>query len=393
MSTQYVDVVVVGLGAMGCAATYQLAKAGASVLGFDRFSPPHPYGSTHGDSRITRLGVGEGAEYVPLVRRSHEIWRELESETGEELLRQCGGLVMAGRDAHGLHGVSEFLTQTVDSAREYGIEHELLTTGQIARRFGVFSLRHEEVGYYEPTAGLLRPERAVAAQLRLARAHGAKLALDERVLGIEDSGSQVTVITSARRVVASTVIVAAGPWAGELLPDVVPTLRVHRQVMYWFDLANKDDYETYASLPIFIWEFGGVGRDQFIYGFPMIDGPTGGMKVATEDYTASTSPDEVEPVSDAEGLQMFDAYVADQLPGLMRRCVRTVSCLYTVAPQSRFVIDRHPRYRNVIVASPCSGHGFKHSAAIGEALAQLVTVGHSSVSIDAFGFPPLMAGT
>jgi sarcosine oxidase len=388
VSSEDVDVVVIGLGAMGSAATYQLGKAGARVLGLDRLRPPHDRGSTHGDSRITRLGIGEGAAYVPLVRRSHELWRDIEEQTGEELLDQCGGLVMAGRDAQGLHGASEFLTQTVQSARACGVDHEILDTEEIGRRFPQLALCHEENGYLEPTAGLLRPERCVAAQLRLAQRHGADIGFDEPVRELVDDGASVTIVTSGRTVTAGQVIVAAGPWIGDLVPDLPVTFSVYRQVMYWFDLLDRDRYETFRTMPVYIWEFGGTGRDQFIYGFPMIDGPAGGAKVATEDFAQVISPHaERPPVSPDEIDRMYEVFVQPQLPALGRTCVKAVTCLYTVTPDHRFVIDRHPRHPNVIVASPCSGHGFKHSAAIGEVLAQLVTQGRTDLDISPFALP------
>ena len=176
------DVVVAGLGAMGSAAAYQLAKSGASVLGVDRFEPPHALGSSHGDTRITRVAVGEGLEYVPLVRRSHELWREIEQETGLEILTQCGGLVLAPPEAgFAMHGSESFLAHTVAAAQAYGVEHERLETAELAQRFPQFALAADEQGCYEPGAGFVRPEVAVGAQLRLAREAGAVLASGEQV--------------------------------------------------------------------------------------------------------------------------------------------------------------------------------------------------------------------
>src|SRR5678816_921243 len=106
------DVLVIGLGAMGSAACYQLARRGAKVIGIDRYSPPHSLGSTHGDTRITRLAIGEGEQFVPFAIRSHGIWRELESETGEDLMTTTGGLIMSAASGHALHGSANFLQTT-----------------------------------------------------------------------------------------------------------------------------------------------------------------------------------------------------------------------------------------------------------------------------------------
>ncbi len=382
------DVAVVGLGAMGSATVYQLAKAGATVLGIDRYAPPHALGSTHGDTRITRLAIGEGAEYVPLVKRSHEIWRDIERQVGTELLRSCGGLVMAGRDAQGMHGSSEFLGQTVASARRYGIEHELLSTAEIESRFPQLNVSRSETAYYEPEAGILRPEACVAAQLNLAAGLGATLRTGEQVSSFTDDGRAVSLVVDGETVTADRAVIAVGPWIRGLVQALASRIGVYRQTMYWFDLADRSEYEAYARLPIYIWEYGGGGRDDFIYGFPMVDGPAGGAKVAREDYTSTTSPDDVQrEVTQDEVDLMYESYVRERLPGLSRTCVKAVSCLYTVTPDRRFVIDCLPAAPNVIVASPCSGHGFKHSAAIGECLSQLVLTGRTDIDISTFALP------
>lgn len=383
---QRYDAIVLGLGAMGSAAAYQLTRRGATVLGIDRYTPPHAFGSTHGDTRITRLAVGEGLEYVPLVRRSHEIWRELEQQSGVSLLTQCGGLLMSVAAGRGRQGDATFLSRTIAAARTFDIPHETLTTNDIVTRFPHLALSGAEQGYYEPAAGYLRPERCVQTQLALAQQGGADLRFGERVTSYHDDGGGVSVTTSSGAYSAATLVVSAGPWVGELLPDVASLFTVHRQVLYWFDLEEASRYPSYADMPVYIWEFGD-GADDFIYGFPMVDGPTGGAKVATESYRSPTTPDDVDRlVSPREVDAMFDRFVGPQLRGVSRRCVKTRTCLYTVTPGSRFVIDVHPSDRNVIVASPCSGHGFKHSAAIGEVIAELATSGTSELDISAFTF-------
>lgn len=379
------DVVVVGLGAMGSATAYQLAKAGASVLGLDRHRPPHAFGSTHGDTRITRVAVGEGLEYVPLVRRSHELWREIEQEAGVDLLTRCGALVMAPPSGtFAMHGSSSFLDHTRAAAETYDVEHELLDTAELARRFPQFSLAGHEQGYYEPGAGFVRPEVAVEAQLRLARARGATLATGENVLDLDDRGTHVVVRTDRRAVEADTVVVTAGPWVSELAPELAPMVRIHRQVLCWFDLGDPSAYPALRDSPVYIWWPGGE-PSELIYGFPMLDGPRGGAKVACEQYVEETEPDRVDrTVTPAEIEEMYESSVRPRLPALSARCVRTAVCPYTVMPESRFVIDRLPSRPRVIVASPCSGHGFKHSAAIGESLAQLATHGRTAIDLSAF---------
>jgi sarcosine oxidase len=383
------DVVVAGLGAMGSATVYQLAKSGASVLGLDRYQPPHTLGSTHGDTRITRVAVGEGFEYVPLVRRSHEIWREIEARVGVDILTQCGGVVMAPPQAgFALHGSESFLERTAAAGHAFEVENESLGTTDLAARFPQFALSGAEQAFYEPGAGFVRPERAVQAQLRLARELGATLVFGERVVGYDDHGSHVSVRTTTRTLEATTLVVAAGPWVTDLVPELAPEVRILRQVLFWFDLRDASSYEVMRHSPIYIW-CPGTDADDAIYGFPMVDGVGGGAKVAREQYAVETTADEVDrTVTPEETEEMYEHYVRDRLPALSGRCVKSAVCLYTELPGSRFVIDRLPSAPNVVLASPCSGHGFKHSAAIGEALAELATRGESSIDLSAFAFAP-----
>jgi sarcosine oxidase len=377
------DVIVIGLGAMGSATCYQLAKRGAKVIGIDRYSPPHTLGSTHGETRITRLAIGEGEQYVPFAIRSHQIWRGIEVETGADLLTVTGGLIMSSASGQSLHGNADFLQTTIDAASKFGIKHRVLNAAQIAEEFPQFLLGEEERGYFEDEAGFLRPEACVAAQLTLARKHGAELRLDERVTRVEKDGNGVTVVTDLGTYSAATAIITGGPWVGEFVEGAPASLfKVYRQVLYWFDVSGS--YEEYAvgSFPIFIRSFGRWPGD-FVYGFPAISGPDGGLKLASEEFLTTTPPEQVDrSVSKEESAAIFDNYVGGKLAGVGERCVRSAVCLYTVTPDSNFVIDRLDD--RIILASPCSGHGFKHSAAIGETLAELALTGKTTIDISPF---------
>ena len=383
MSGGRYDVIVIGLGAMGAAATYQLAKAGVTVLGIDRYAPPHAFGSTHGDTRITRLAVGEGAQYAPLVRRSHEIWRDIERRTGRQLLHECGGLVMARQRSQGQHGVPDFVGGTLAVATAHGVDHEVLDTGQIRQRFPQLAVTDEH-GYYEAGSGYVVPEECVAAQLQLAGELGATVRTGETVRSWSSDGGTVEVVTDRGTYSAGSLVLAAGPWMASLVPELAPHLTVHRQVLYWFDIADRSAYERYRDMPVYIWMHG-PGAGDFLYGFPAIDGPDGGIKIAVEQYGAGTSPDAVDrEVTELETRAMYEQHVRHLFAGLGPTCLRSASCLYTVTPDFQFVLDLHPGHANVVLASPCSGHGFKHSAAIGEVLAQLATNGESTTDISSF---------
>jgi sarcosine oxidase len=376
------DVIVVGLGAMGSAACRQLAARGVSVVGIDRYAPPHPWGSTHGDTRITRLAIGEGREYVPLARRSHELWREIEADSGEQLLTETGIVVMG-------HRSSAFLAETRAAALQYGIEHRDLTNDEVRSAYPMFAVGEQTVGYYEPAAGYVRPERAVAAQLTLARRDGVRLHLDERVERWTAGRDGVTLVTDRETYTAGQVLLCAGPWIGELVPQARELVAVYRQLLYWFPIRRH--YAALRDMPAFVWDVGGqqegfVHLDGF-YGFPAIDGPDGGVKVATETYERTTTPDgRQHPAVPPETERMYRGCIAPYLPWLGDDPLRTVSCLYTCTRGSRFIIDRHPEHAAVLVVSACSGHGFKHSPAIGEAVAQWLTGQAPDIDLSPFTF-------
>jgi sarcosine oxidase len=378
-----IDVIVLGLGAMGSAATHQLAKRGAHVLGIDRYAPPHDFGSTHGDTRVTRLAIGEGVHYTPLVKRSHEIWREIEAETGADLLCTNGGLIISSNTNPASTHVKGFFQNTIAAAREYDITHELLDAADIRRRYPMFNIADDEFGYFEPSAGFVRPEACVRAQLDLAKKYGAVLHTGETVLCFEPRSDSVRVVTDKGHYEADKLIVAAGAWAPELLgPELAPLFKIYRQVLLWFQ--PRGDIAAYLPerFPTFIWEL--PNSPQGIYGFPAIDGATGGVKVATESFSETTDPHSVAcDVSDEEIALMHERYIAPFFPDLSAVCVKTATCLYTVTPDSGFIIDTHPGSDRVIIASPCSGHGFKHSPAIGEALAELALDGASRHDLSA----------
>ena len=377
------DVIVIGLGAMGSAALYQLARRGIGVTGIDRFTPPHDRGSSHGESRITRQAIGEGEEYVPFALRSHEIWRELEADTGRPLFSPIGGLIIGRRTDSGIHGHADFVGRTIAAAKQFRIEHEVLTAAEATKRFPQFRLAGDETCYYEPGAGFLRPELCVATQLDRARTLGAGVRTGETVTRVTADATSVTVVTNAATYTAARVIVTAGPWVPRLIGGAYANLlRVYPQTLYWF---APDDTAAFAPgrFPIFIWRHG-AGDDEHFYGFPVVPG-SDGVKVATEQFTQTIEPDAIrEAPTTVDAERMHASQVQGRLVGVSPRCLRAVTCLYTVTPGFGFVIDRHPDWERVLVASPCSGHGFKHSAAIGEALAERAIDGTSRLDLTPF---------
>jgi sarcosine oxidase len=372
---------------MGSAAAYQLAKKGVNVLGIDQFSPPHAFGSTHGETRVTRQAIGEGAEYVPLALRSYEIFREIEAETNANLLTITGGLILSKSSGNALHGNDGFIETTIAAAEKFGIKHRTLSAKEIAKEFPQFNLDGDERGYFEDAMGFLRPENCLTAQLDLAEKYGAKINRNEKVLQINHDANSVEVVTDKGKYFADKIIISAGAWVKDLVEKPSEdSFQIYRQVFYWFDVSENPEQFKLGNFPIFIWEFGRFAND-FVYGFPAINGQSDGFKIATETYFETTNPDAVNrEVSQKEIDEVYEKYVKNRIAGVSRKCVKTATCLYTTMPKAKFLIDYLPENERVIVASPCSGHGFKHSAAIGEILADLVVDGESKIDISAFSF-------
>lgn len=383
--SRHADVIVVGLGAMGSAAAFQLAQRGVRVIGVDRFRPPHALGSTLGESRVTRVATAEGAEYVPLARRSHELWREIEAATGEDVFSACGVLMVGpGSGGRGLHGLDDWIGRTVELARRFDVEHELLDGSVASERWPALAIEPGFHAYLEPGAGFARPEAGVRAQLTLAERHGADLRFDTVARALRPAGDGVVVSTDDGDLHAGHVLVTSGAWVPEFVraPELRSLFRVERQVLHWFEVdPAMAAHATPDRLPVYFW----ATDERPFYGFPMLGGIADGIKAATDQSVPATSPEQVDRTStDAEAHEVFDACLRGRLLPARRRPVRSAVCMYTVTPDRGFVIDAHPELEHVTLVSPCSGHGFKHSPAIGEALAQHLLDGASTIDLSAF---------
>ncbi len=399
MAAQTPEVLVVGLGAMGAATAYQLAKCGIKVVGIDRFTPPHIHGSTHGETRITRQAIGEGAQFVPLALRSHQLWREIEAETGMNLLNQCGGIIITRAGERGQwHGQVDFLGTTIRAAESFGIAHQQLDATAIAACFPQFILQGDEGGYYEPGAGYLNPEACVSAQLTLAGRNGAELRFGEMVVSVATENGKTIVTTNRARYSAGTTVICAGAWIPQLVPPLSPMLTVSRQVLAWFQLDDDvqspwrrsaaDGGAQVGGVPVYIWQWGRK-VEQTSYGFPPVNGADS-IKIGIEQQITATNPDQVQR---EVGKDEIDAIYAEHIDGKFRgvtsNCIRAVTCLYTSTADANFVIDRLPHQPDTIVVSACSGHGFKHSAAIGEAVAEMMIHQKTPDVLRAFVWPQM----
>jgi sarcosine oxidase len=354
------DAIVVGLGAAGASTMLALAKRNLRTLGIDQFTPPHSYGSSHGGSRIIREAYFEGAEYVPFVRRAYELWAELERDSGARLLTRTGGLTIGLPD-------SLLAAGALASARMHGIAHEQLRAADVIRRFPDFRPDDDMVAVYEQRAGVLDPEACIAASIREAAKHGAELRTGEQVLGWSATSAGVTVQTTAGRVTGGALVLAAGAWLPTLLGDLDLGLWVERQVMHWFARAESRPPTAGVHAPISVWQ---LTPDRMIYTTPDFgDGSKIAIHHSGESVTADTVRRDVSPAEVEEIEHIVERYI----PGLEPRVIRSTTCMYTNTPDQHFLIDRHPAHRNLVIASACSGHGFKFAPAVGELAARLAT--------------------
>ena len=353
------DVIVVGLGAMGSAALAECAARGLRALGLDRWAPPHTHGSSHGRSRIIREAYFEDPCYVPLVQRAYQRWDELGREVGRILWRRTGGLMIGPPGGTLVAGA-------IRSAEVHGLPHERMAAAEVRARYPTLRLADDTVAVWEPRAGVLDPEACVAAHLERARAGGAEIRVGEAASAWRPDGDGVAVGTAAGRFHATRLVLAAGAWTGSLVPELRSALTVTRQVLFWFEPAVDAQAFAPERFPIFIWE-DEPGR--FFYGFPDLGD---GVKVARHQEGEPTDPNRVRrEVSKAE-VGAMRTVVARCLPEAGGRLRDTAVCLYTNTPDQHFIVDRHPEHAQVLIASPCSGHGFKFASALGEVLADLV---------------------
>jgi sarcosine oxidase len=349
------DVAVIGLGAMGSQAALQLASRGVRVLGLDRHRPPHTLGSTHGRTRIIREAYFEEPLYVPIVQRAYELWRRLEERSGAHLLTVTGGLMLGAPD-------SEVAAGARASAVEHGLPYEELSAREVRERFPAYAVPDEHVAIFEPRAGFLEPEAAVEATLALAADAGAELRFDEPVLELD--GNDIR--TGDGAYTADRVVLSVGAWLPELVPSLAGTFTPARQPLLWLEPREPALFGP-DRFPIFVWEW---APGWAFYGFPDVGD---GFKAAVHHHGDPTTPDTVDRGLRADDEETIRDLVRRFLPAGDGPLREAAVCLYTNTPDEHFVIDALPGDERVIVASPCSGHGFKFAPALGEVLADLAT--------------------
>jgi sarcosine oxidase len=371
------DVAVIGLGTMGAFACCDLARRGLSVIGLDRYSAPHDRGSHSGETRVFRIAYAEHSDYVPLAQRASVLWDEYSQLAGVQLLNRCGMISIGPADSTLIRGI-------LSSATTYGLRVVRYSTVEIRRQFPAIAPGDAEMGVFEPTAGWVDVDAAIRSALQLARQAGAVMQKDTPVLNWTDRGTHIEVTTGNGSIAAEKVVVTAGAWAGQILNGIGLPLRVERKVLTWIDPLRPELFAP-GTFPVFAF------AENFLYGFPNIGEQ--GVKLAIHWERGSEVADPTKPVPPAESEEARQVLkiaarslpsLAGPLPEALQRVRRLKTCLYTMTPDQHFLIDRHPSSPNLIFAAGFSGHGFKFAPAVGEALADLVTLGETRLPMQLF---------
>lgn len=359
----HVDAAVIGLGVMGAAALWALAARGVRAVGIEQFAPGHGLGSSHGESRIVRLAYFEHPSYVPLARAALAAWRRLEDEAGTRLFLATGILEAGPPD-------SRIVAGSAGAAQAYGLVQEVLDAPGVARRFPAFRLPADWRAVFQPDAGVLKAEAAVAAMVHAATRRGAAIITGQRVAAIDPGRDGVGLrLADGSTVVADRVVVCAGPWLGGLVPGLASGLTVTRQIVGWFT-PTRPAHVVPSAMPVFILD----APDDTVYGFP--DFCSSGVKAASHRPGETVAePSGGEETPDLASVAALGAWLARYVPAAAGPPRRASRCLYTRTADEHFAIGPHPQDRRVVIASACSGHGFKFASILGEILADLVLDG------------------
>ncbi|MEU3838490.1 N-methyl-L-tryptophan oxidase [Streptomyces sp. NPDC028635] len=369
------DVVVVGLGAWGAAALWQLARRGVRAAGVEQYGLAHDLGSSYGESRMFRTACLEHPGLVPLARRSRELWRQLETETGTHLLDPTGAMLIGPRDGRIVGGA-------LRAAREHGLEVRVLDRDALHRRAPAHAgLADGHVAVVEPEGGLTLPERTIEAAVGAARAAGAVVLTGTRVTAVERTGGGVAVHTAEAGVLrAGQAVVTAGPWLADLVPDL--PLEVVRMPVTWFTPTAHDERFGLGRLPVFMRELDG---GDVIWGHGALPGRTD-VKLGLEDggrgHFATVDPATMDRSVAPADWAVLAEHLARAVPGLGEAPSRATASPYARTPDGQFLIGRPRRDPAVLIAGACGSHGFKHSLGIGEVLADLVQGKEPAMPLD-----------
>jgi len=354
------DAIVLGLGGMGSAALAHAARRGMHVLGLEKFGRVHGLGSSGGRSRIIRKAYFENTAYVPLLQRAYTLWDALEDETALDILR-LNGVLLAGLPQ------DRMIVDARASALLHGLPFEELSAAEIARRYRRLSPRPDEVGVFEAEAGLVVPEQAIEAHLRMAQAAGAEMQFDATVASWRQnaSGRIEVMLDNGSVYAARRLALCMGAWFEAIAPELGIPLVVERRVQHWFAPAGPG-YGP-REIPTFI--LSRAEQPSAMYGFPDLGD---GVKAAFHAYGTVTHAEQLDRAVGEADIEPVRKALSNWIPGAAERYLGGKVCMYTLTPDEHFVLGRHPGDARIVIAGGFSGHGFKFASVIGEVVADLL---------------------
>ncbi len=353
------DVVIIGLGAMGSACSYYLSREGIDVIGFDTYKPPHSIGSSHGETRIIREAYHEGTSYVPIVQRAYELWEEMDIKSDENLISQFGGIILGNDGDH--------IEKALKSAGKYNIPIDQLHSTQIKDRFPVLNPPDNFMGLYEKRSGAVFPEKSISFMHEEARKNGARLFYEEKVLGWKKKSNYYLVETNKGTYLTEKLIFSSGAWIKNLVPDLDLPVKIERQVLFWLEPKRNKDLFLSELLPNTGWD---LDNGLEFYTQPIIENK--GFKVAKHHDGEFILPENLNRETKKEDIVAIRSFLEEYIPDANGKILNSKVCIYTDTPDLDFILDFSSGDENVIICSPCSGHGFKFTPAIGEICMKMI---------------------
>ena len=377
MKKNIYDVIIIGLGAMGSAASYYLSKNGVKVLGLDTYEPPHKLGSSHGHTRVIREAYHEGTSYVPIVKRAYELWNELDHEIEDKLILEYGGMYL-GDDG-------KYLSDAKKSAKKYDIPIKEFSSKEIKEKYNILNPPNNFKGLLENRSGAVFPEKAISNFLSKSINNGSSHNYNEKVIGWEKQSKLYKVETDKNNYFAEKLIFSSGAWIKNLVPSLKLPVKIERQVLFWFDPIKDKDKFHYSNMPNTGWD---LDNGMEFYTQPNIENK--GFKVAMHHNGKFISEDDLNRESNADDLSIVKNFLEEYIPLANGKLIDSRVCVYTNTPDLDFIIDFYPNDENLIICSPCSGHGFKFTPAIGEICSELVINNGTNYDLSEFSIKRLM---
>ena len=377
MKKNIYDVIIIGLGAMGSAASYYLSKNGVKVLGLDTYEPPHKLGSSHGHTRVIREAYHEGTSYVPIVKRAYELWNELDHEIEDKLILEYGGMYL-GDDG-------KYLSDAKKSAKKYDIPIKEFSSKEIKEKYNILNPPNNFKGLLENRSGAVFPEKAISNFLSKSINNGSSHNYNEKVIGWEKQSKFYKVETDKNNYFAEKLIFSSGAWIKNLVPSLKLPVKIERQVLFWFDPIKDKDKFHYSNMPNTGWD---LDNGMEFYTQPNIENK--GFKVAMHHNGKFISEDDLNRESNADDLSIVKNFLEEYIPLANGKLIDSRVCVYTNTPDLDFIIDFYPNDENIIICSPCSGHGFKFTPAIGEICSELVINNAVNYDLSEFSIKRLM---